>query len=127
MPYIPTSQSEHGRDEELQWARLVGTPGVALIFIQKLCTAFHELEPAWRHEMLSPASLPHFRERLLGRARRLLQVLEVNDLDQIDGVDQLKSLLQRIADAQTLEALVLLAEPIHAVNHRLTDGLERMG
>ena len=37
MTYSPTSQGTHGREEELQWARVVASDqparGVALIFI----------------------------------------------------------------------------------------------
>jgi hypothetical protein len=131
MVYRPTSQGDHGREEELQWARVVslGEPslGVALIFIQKLCTAFHEFEPAWRQGALRPESLDTFKRRLASRAQRVLQVLEANDLTALDGAAHLRSILQQVEEAQSLEALAALAEPVHAVAHRLTDAMEQVG
>ncbi len=129
--YTPVSQSQHGREEERQWARVVasGDParGVALVFIQKLCTAFHEIAPAWHHGALNPASLDYFRQRLAAREQAVLQVLEANGLDEIDGVAQLRALLQATEAADSLEALVALAEPIHIVSHALSDALEVEG
>ncbi len=130
MTYRPTSQGDHGREEELQWARVVscGEPslGVALIFVQKLCTAFHEFEPAWRQDALRPESLNYFKGRLASRAERVLQVLEANDLAALDGVERLRSILQQLEEAQSLEALAALAEPVHGVAHRLTDAMENV-
>jgi hypothetical protein len=129
MTYVPTSEGEHGRDEELQWARVVAhsdpARGVALIFIQKLCTAFHEFEPAWRAGALNIVALEHCQRRLAGRARRVLQLLEANNLGAIDGVDQLRLMVASIEAAGSLELLAALAEPVHDLNHRLTDALER--
>ena len=130
MAYISTSQGDHGRDEELQWARVVAhrspAAGVALIFIQKLCTAFHEFEPAWHHGALDAESLDHFRGRLAARAQRVLQVLEANELDGLDGVVQLRGFLRMIEDARSLQALAVLAEPVHTLAHTLTDALEQV-
>lgn len=128
MGYVTTSSNAHGRDEELQWARVVSADdpakGVGLIFVQKLCTAFHEFEPAWREGMLNPESLEHFRARLLDRARRVLQVLEANGMATLDGVEELRDLTHMIEDAKSLQALAMLAEPVHTVAHTLTDALE---
>lgn len=127
--YIPTSPNDHGRDEELQWAHVIASReparGVALIFLQKLCTAFHEFEPAYRNGVLNPDALSHFRERLVGRAHRLLHVLEANHLDTVTGADKLKQLVNHIETAKSLEALALLAEPVHALSHILSEGLEQ--
>jgi hypothetical protein len=129
VTYNPTSLDDHGREEELQWARVVASNeparGVALIFLQKLCTAFHEFEPACRSGALSPDALPHFRAGLVGRARRLLQVLEANHLDEIQGATKLRQLVDHIDTAKSLEALALLAEPVHALSHMLSEGLEQ--
>ena len=129
MTYVPTSEGAHGRDEELQWARVVThddpARGVALIFVQKLCAAFHEFEPAWRAGALNLMALEHCRARLAGRARRVLQVLEANALGTIDGADQLRMMVASIETAGSLELLAALAEPVHDLNHRLTDALER--
>ena len=127
--YRPTSQDSHGREEELQWARIVASEeparGVALIFLQKLCTAFHEFEPACRSGLLNPDAVDHFRERLSVRAQRVVEVLEMNQLDEIEGATKLRQLLQMIDTAKSLEALALLAEPIHALSHILSEGLEK--
>lgn len=129
MTYTPTSEGAHGRDEELQWARVVAhddpARGVALIFIQKLCTAFHEFEPAWRAGALNVTALEHCRTRLAGRARRVLQLLDANNLGALDGADQLRMMVASIEAAGSLELLAALSEPVHDLNHRLTDALER--
>ena len=48
--YVAPDGSEHMRDEERQWLDIVSDPdpvkGMLLVFIQKLCSAFHELGPA---------------------------------------------------------------------------------
>jgi hypothetical protein len=130
MTYVPTSQGTHGRDEELQWARVVAgdrpARGVALIYIQKLCTTFHEFEPAWQSGALDPESLDYFRGRLAARGQRVLQVLAANDLGGLDGVSQLGEILLRVERAGSLQALADLAEPVHDVAHALTDALELM-
>jgi SAM-dependent methyltransferase len=126
--YIPTSNSQHGIEEERQWARIVASTGpvsgLVLIFAQKLCTAFHEFEPAWRNGALNPTALDYFRGRLVSRAHRLLQVLETNNLTEMTGVKELRSLLAMIQDAKSLEALAMLAEPVHNLSHSLSDALE---
>lgn len=128
VDYQPLSTNQHGRDEELQWARLLSTgeaaQGMALVVIQKLCTAFHEFAPAWRAGGLNEQQLPFFRSRLAARTRRVLDVMALNGLDALDGVAELKGLLQTIESAPTLAQLANLAETIHAVDHRLTDALE---
>lgn len=128
MPYVPTSEGIHGREEESQWARVVAgdqpARGVALIFIQKLCTAFHEFEPALQGGALNPESLDYFRGRLAGRGQRVLQVLAANGLDGLDGVRQLRKLLKMVEDCESLQALAALAEPVHTIAHALTDALE---
>jgi hypothetical protein len=127
--YRPTSQESHGREEELQWARIIASDeparGVALIFLQKLCTAFHEFEPACRAGFLNPDSVNHFRERLAARAKRVVEVLEMNQLEEVEGAKKLRQLLTMIETAKSLEALALLAEPIHALSHILSEGLEK--
>jgi hypothetical protein len=126
--YVPTNQSDHGRAEEIQWARIAATgdarAGMALILIQKLCTAFHEFAPAWERGALQSDALEHFRMRLSTRARRVLQMMEANGLGALNGVETLRDLLGEIEDAESLAALAALSESIHAVNHTLTDALE---
>ena len=100
---------------------------MALVFIQKLCTAFHELGPAWEKGFLDERPLAHFRARLAGRARRVVETLENNGLGMIDGVAELRQLLRTIESAGTMDELAGLAEEIHAVNHTLCDSLEAAG
>ena len=128
VDYKPLSTSQHGRDEELQWARLLSTgeaaQGMALVVIQKLCTTFHEFAPAWHAGALNAQQLPFFRTRLAARTRRVLDVMALNGMDELDGVADLKGLLETIEAATSLVQLADLAETIHAVDHRLTDALE---
>ena len=129
MEYQATATHPHGLDEELQWARMLSTgrpaEGMALVFIQKLCTAFHEFEPAWRAGALQEGCLDHFRDRLTGRAIRVLKVLEKNNLDAIDGAQALAELVHRIESAETVDDLASLSEQVHAINHTLCDSLEK--
>ena len=97
---------------------------MALLFIQKLCTAFHEFEPAWRKGSLNERHLDYFRDRLAARARRVLETLENNGLDTIGGALDLAKLLHAIESARTMDELAGLAEEVHAVNHTLCDSLE---
>ncbi len=99
---------------------------MALVTIQKLCTAFHEFAPAWEHGALSPSSLDYFKARLIARTVRVLDTLRTNELGKIRGYAQLAALLCSIESAATLNALAALAEDIHQVNHMLSDALESM-
>jgi len=129
IAYRPLATDTHGLNEEMQWARIIaaGRPaqGMALILIQKLCAVFHEFEPAWRAGALNEGKLDFFRRRLAARARRVLATMAMNDLSHIDGVAQLEALLRTIESVQSMEELANLAEEIHAVDHRLTDALEK--
>jgi hypothetical protein len=100
---------------------------MALVFIQKLCTAFHELDPAWTKGFLDERALAHFRDRLAGRARRVVETLDNNGLGTIDGVAKLRQLLHAIESVETMGELAGLADEIHAVNHTLCDSLEAAG
>jgi hypothetical protein len=99
---------------------------MALVFIQKLCTAYHEFEPAWREGALHEGSLDYFRHRLAARARRVLDVLERNGLGSVGGAADLARLLRAIESTATMGELADLAEEIHAVNHTLSDSLENL-
>ena len=126
--YRTTAKTPHGLEEERQWARILSTgklaEAMALLFIQKLCTAFHEFEPAWRKGSLNERHLDYFRDRLAARARRVLETLENNGLDTIGGALDLAKLLHAIESARTMDELAGLAEEVHAVNHTLCDSLE---
>ena len=129
MPaYAVTATDAHGRDEERQWADILctGRPaeGMALLFIQKLCAAFHEFEPAWRAGALKADRLPFFRRRLAARIRRVLAALQANGLGEIDGGAEMAALLTAVESAETMDVLAGLADDVHAVNHTLCDALE---
>ena len=128
MAYKTTEQNPHARDEELQWVRLLssGDPakGMTLVLGQKLCTAFHEFEPAWRAGALDERQLPFFRERLTKRTRRVVAMMRNNGLDTIKGFAELEELVHATETAATMDELASLAEKAHAINHTLCDSLE---
>jgi hypothetical protein len=127
--YKALTTEGHGRDEELQWARILSSgkaaQGMAIIFIQKMCAAFHEFEPAWRAGALNDEHLPFFRTRLAARTRKVLYMLRANDLDKLSGVAELEAVLCAVQSAKTMAQLADLAEKAHAANHTLTDALEK--
>ena len=127
--YEATSEEDsHGRAEELQWARILSSGdaarGMVLLFVQKLCTAFHEFEPAWRAGALHERSLPFCRERLARRINTVLIVMKQNDLDTLTGFEALERLLYATETAGTMDELANLCEDIHSVNHVICDSLE---
>jgi hypothetical protein len=126
--YTPQSQSDHGRNEELQWARLfaTGSPikGMLVVFLQKMCAAFHEFEPAYLASGLNEIALPHFRRRLAARVAVVLTAMDQNGLHELAGYQDLVRLQQAATAAESLQTLAALAEPIHLANHTVTDALE---
>jgi hypothetical protein len=128
MDYRVTETNPHGRDEELQWARILssGVPakGMTLVLGQKLCTAFHEFEPAWRAGALDEQQLPFFRERLTRRIKRVAAMMKNNRLDTIKGFEELEALVCSTEAAATMDELASLAEKAHAINHTICDSLE---
>ena len=128
VEYITHSQSAHGRAEELQWARIFarGDPvsGMIVVFLQKMCAAFHEFEPAYHAGGLNESALPHFRQRLAGRVQAVLSAMENNGLRDLAGYAELARLQQVALQAKSLQDLAGLAEPIHQANHTVTDALE---
>ena len=126
--YITHSQSAHGRAEELQWARIFAggdaVQGMIVVFLQKMCAAFHEFEPAYQAGGLNESALPHFRQRLAGRVGAVLAAMENNGLGELTGYAELARLQQAALQAASLRDLADLAEPIHQANHIVTDALE---
>jgi hypothetical protein len=127
-PYITHTQNAHGRTEELQWARLFasGDPvkGMIVVFLQKMCAAYHEFEPAYQAGGLNESALPHFRQHLANRAKVVLTAMSNNGLQDLPGYAELMSLQQATETASSLQTLAALADPIHQVNHTITDALE---
>jgi len=128
LKYKTTVANEHWRNEEFQWARILssGKPaiGMVLLYIQKACTAFHELEPAWKQSALKQEQVDFFRRRLAKRVRQVLATMENNGLDTINGAAELAEILCSIESAKTMDELAELTEKVHAVNHLLLDALE---
>lgn len=128
--YITHTQNAHGRTEELQWARLFasGDPvkGMIVVFLQKMCAAYHEFEPAYQAGGLNESALPHFRQRLAHRANVVLTAMRNNRLQDLPGYAELAHLQQATEVAPSLQALTALADPIHQVNHTITDALETL-
>jgi hypothetical protein len=127
--YITRTQNAHGRNEELQWARIFagGDPvkGMVVVFLQKMCAAYHEFEPAYRAGGLNEAALPFFRQRLAARVGVVLNVLDNNGLHDLPGYAELARLRRTTEAAASLADLADLAEPIHLANHTVTDALEQ--
>jgi len=128
VEYRTTVEDEHWRDEEFQWARVLATGnaarGMVLLYLQKVCTAFHEFEPAFRAGALDESQLEFFRSRLANRLRQLLTTMRNNDLDRLDGAVRLKEILQATESAPTMAALAELTEELHGTGHTLLDALE---
>ena len=128
MDYRSPSHDAHLAAEETQWARVLSSGdacrGMALVYIQKFCTAVHEFEPAWRAGVLTAEALEHVRRRVLARLDYALAVLQSGGLSAIAGVEELAAIREKIAAATSLEEMIDLTEPIHQVNHVLCEALE---
>jgi len=128
IEYKTTVEDDHWRREEFQWARILSTGDAArsmvLLYLQKVCTAFHEFEPAFRAGALDENRLDFFRQRLANRLKQLLTTMRNNDLDNLDGAAKLQEILQATESAATMEALAELTEALHAAGHTLLDALE---
>jgi hypothetical protein len=127
--YQTKTVNPHGLEEERQWARILTTgdpvKGMVVLMVQKMCAAYHEFEPAWRAGALIAGELPFFRERLAMRVERVLDVMRLNGLTELDGAGELQRLADATRAAESMDVLADLAEEIHAANHVVTDALER--
>ena len=130
VKYKTTAKDAHWRNEELQWARIFseGNPAKAMVvlYINKECAAFHELEPAWRQGALKAEHLDFFRKRLVRRIRHVLVTMQNNDLDTINGAAELAEIVRSIESAKTMDELAALTEKVHTINHLLYDSLEKL-
>lgn len=126
--YRTTVEDDHWRNEEFQWVRVLATGdarrGMVLLYLQKVCTAFHEFEPAVRAGALQEDKLDFFRRRLAGRLQQLLTTMRNNDLGRLAGAAQLEEILRVTESAATMDALADLAEELHLAGHTLLDALE---
>jgi hypothetical protein len=130
MIYHPQESSAHGKAEEEQWVRLLssGDPvkGMLLVALQKMCTAFHEFEPACQAGALKDRQLPFFRERLSKRVERVLSMIKRNSIETLAGVHDLEDLKLTLNAAKTMDEVAELTEKAHAISHTICDSLERM-
>ncbi len=128
LNYRTTVQDEHWRNEEFQWVRVLATGdaprGMVLLYLQKVCTAFHEFEPAFKAGALDETRLDYFRQRLANRLEQLLKTMQNNNLDRLEGLTRLEEILHMAKSAPTMHALAELAEALHAAGHTLLDALE---
>jgi hypothetical protein len=125
--FVTHELDSHVREEESQWATLLGqgnsAKGMALLYLQKLCTAFHELAPAFAAGALREQYLEFFRERMLVRIQRVLELCRDNGFNDLDGVAELRRVKASVEVAATLTEVADLAEPIHQINHTLCEAL----
>jgi hypothetical protein len=126
--YITHTTNAHGLAEEQQWARILssGEPvmGMVVVYLQKMCAAFHEFEPACRAGGINESALPFFRQRMAGRVRAVLTVMDNNGLQSLAGYGELAALEKASLAAESTAALSELAEAVHQANHTVTDALE---
>ena len=98
---------------------------MVVVFLQKMCAAYHEFEPAYRAGGLNESALPTFRQRLAARVGVVLTMLDNNGLHELPGYAELARLRRAAEAATSLADLANLAEPIHLANHTVTDALEQ--
>ena len=127
--YVAPNGSEHMRDEERQWLDIVSDPdpikGMLLVFIQKLCSAFHELGPALESGALGKVDIEYVGRRLGARADAVIERLRLNGLSSIDGAQSLADLRERLRESTTSTEIIEMSEEVHLINHRLCDALQQ--
>lgn len=127
--YRSTATDPHWREEELQWVEVLSkgdaARGMALVLLQKMCTAFHEFEPAQREGALNEAKTDFFRRRLANRVLAVINEMRANHLDTLEGFAGLLDVLNKTQSAASLAELAELTEVVHQLGHRLCDSLVR--
>ena len=125
--YSPAEGDAHMKNEEKQWLQIISDPnpskGMLLVFIQKFCTAFHELAPVLKSGALKKNIVPYISRRLAARADAVIKRLRLNNFDTIDGVADLVRLRERLDDTVTAADIIEMSEEVHRINHRLGDAL----
>ncbi len=127
MTYRTDETDPHLKAEETQWSGILSsgneTAGMILIFIQKLCTAFHELEPAYKAGALNEESLEFLKSRMLMRIDKVLDAMKLNSLEDLNGFSGLKKIRAQAQESDSLKHLAGLTDAVHDVNHILCDSL----
>jgi len=117
----------HEFNEEMQWARILSASipshGMLLIFVQKLCAAFHEFAPLAEEGALREESSAFVRKRLAARIGKVLAVADDNGLGGLPGVSSLRRLERETLCGEGPLDLPSLSERVHRINHRVVNGL----
>ena len=127
LEYRTTEQNAHLQQEYLQWARILShanpVHGMLVVFVQKLCTAFHEFAPAWQNGVLNQQGLDFFRQRLSARTRTVLDTLVENDLGAVDVAGDFRQLLeadpavQKLMTSREFDSIFDYSYYLHEVDH----------
>lgn len=127
MYYFSSETNQHEFDEEHDWVKILSkgpaTYGMLLIFVQKLCTAFHEYGPAAEAGAIAPEKWPFIRERLIKRTAKVIEAAEDNRLEHLKGIAELKELIEQLKDTAVMPDLMELAEEVHQINHHICEEL----
>ena len=128
IAYRTTEQDAHLREEYLQWARILSQGnalhGMLVVFVQKMCTAFHELAAAWQNGVVDEEALFFSRQRLSARTSTVLSTLVDNEVGTIGIAEDFRKLVESTRFARSMSRLAGLAEKAHALNHSVSDWLE---
>jgi hypothetical protein len=127
MVFHPITADEHVYAEEQQWVNILArdnpSAGIVLLYIQKLCTVFHEYGPMSVSNVLTSDSLPFVRKRLLARIDYLLDLMRRNGWERLQGVTELRGIRERLKGLTDITDISDLAEEVHQINHMLCDDL----
>jgi hypothetical protein len=128
VKYKTDETDPHQKEEEMQWAGILsaGDPaaGMILVFIQKLCTAFHELRPAYEAGALNEEHTGFLKNRMLARIDKVISVIRSNAPASLSGLSELADIRERTAASQSLQELADLTGEVHRINHMLCTSLE---
>ena len=127
MAYKSSATDQHEFIEEHDWVEIISTGpetyGMLLIFVQKLCTAFHEYGPAYQTGVINTKDWSFVCDRLANRISKVIKVAYDNDLGTLKGIDELRVLLQNMLTTPEMPDLMELAEEVHRINHHICDEL----
>lgn len=128
MKYVSSEDNKHEYDEEFDWAKILESGPVAhgmlLIFVQKLCTAFHEYGPLDHQGTFEADDWSFISDRLAKRIDKVIEVAEDNGLGFLKGIGELKGVLETVGNLDDFPDLMELAEEVHQINHHICDELK---
>lgn len=127
MTYISSATDQHEFIEEHDWVEIISsgpeTYCMLLIFVQKLCTAFHEYGPAYQAGIINPQDWTFVCDRLANRISKVIKVAYDNNLGELKGIDELRVVLQNLLANPEMPDLMELAEEVHQITHHIYDEL----